>query len=363
MRILLVLLPGLERVGFEVRMLVLRSPGAERFVDALDDRGIRRSVLEAGRDVNPRLAFEIRREIRSSRADLVHTHLVHGDVYGQAASRLAGVPAVSSAHSVLSSFLREPARSAERVALRNARRVIAISRFVASWLESNRLAPADRIAVVPYGVDGNALEPDPRRRDDVRARWGVTGDAFVVGMAARLVEGKGHDLAIDAVVRAAADDDQIALALAGSGPLERRLRERADASGGRVRLLGYVEDVMAFLSACDAVVMPTEPSLGEGFGLAALEAMALGRPVVVTSVGSLPEVVGDAGVVIRSGDGEALARAILALARDPARCRARGEGGRARARERYGLERMVGATADIYRAGARTAMTTDAGFR
>jgi glycosyltransferase involved in cell wall biosynthesis len=347
-RHLLDLLPALERRGAEVRMLVLRAPGAERFLEVLEDRRVSRVVVDAGRDANPFLMSAIGREMRRFRADVVHTHLVHGDVYGQAAARLSGVPALSSAHSVLPSFLREPTRSAERLALRSARRVIAISRFVASWLEANRLASAARIVVVPYGVDARAFEIDAARRADARARWGVGDQAFVVGMASRLVEGKGHEVAIDAVARASSLDDRIALVLAGTGPLAARFADRADASGGRIRTLGFVEDVPAFLAACDVVLVPTEPSLGEGFGLAALEGMAASRPVIVAAVASLPEVVGDAGVVVPPGDPEAISRALVALAADPVRTRALGEAGRSRAVERYGLDRMVTATTEVY---------------
>ena len=112
-------------------------------------------------------------------------------------------------------------------------------------------------------------------------------------------------------------------------------------------MLGFVDDIPAFLGACDAVVVPTEQSLGEGFGLAALEAMAAGRPVVVTPVASLPEVVGDAGLVV-ARDAAALAAAFVGLATDPGRAARLGAVGRVRARERYGLDAMSRSTAELY---------------
>ena len=80
------------------------------------------------------------------------------------------------------------------------------------------------------------------------------------------------------------------LLIAGDGPLRAELERRAGALGD-VRFLGFVADVGAFMNACDIVAFPTQPELSEGFGLAALEAMAAARPVIATAVGSLPEVV------------------------------------------------------------------------
>jgi len=288
--------------------------------------------------------FALVGELRRASPDLVHTQLVHADVYAQAAARLAGIPAVSSAHSVHAWFMREPIRSAERLALRSARGVIAISQFVAHWLAEQRLASEDRTWVIPYGVDASRFEVDGARRRDLRESWRVADDDVVIGMASRLIEGKGHRLAFDALASAGAPN--LRLAVAGTGPLENELRAAADPE--RVRLLGFVDDVAAFLAACDAVVVPTEPSLGEGFGLAALEAMAAARPVIVTSVASLPEVVRTAGVVVRPGDVDGLARAFARVATDREGSEALGEAGRLRAVERYGLEAMVASTAERY---------------
>ena len=81
--------------------------------------------------------------------------------------------------------------------------------------------------------------------------------------------------------------------IAGDGPLRAELARRAGelGLGERVRFLGFVTDVRRFMGACDALAFPTQPELSEGFGLAALEAMAAARPVIATRVGSLPEVV------------------------------------------------------------------------
>jgi glycosyltransferase involved in cell wall biosynthesis len=347
-RHLLDLLAGLPSQRVDPRMLVLRAPGAERFTAALQRRGIDHAEVEAGPDVNPALVARIRREIGAAGADLVHTHLVHADVHGQLAARIARVPAVASMHSVHAFFTRRPFRTAEHLALGSARRVIAISEHVAAFLERYRLAARHRIRVVPYGIDADAWMSTDDERRAARERFGLHDDAFAVGMTSRLVPGKGHALAFDAVRRSHEKDPRVRLLAAGEGPLATSFEALARSSEGAIRMLGYVEDVRTFVAACDAVVIPTEASLGEGFGLAALEAMAGGRPVVVSRAGSLPEVVGDGGLVVPSGDAGALADAILLLAGDPGERIRLGNAGGARARERYPLDAMVRDTAEVY---------------
>jgi glycosyltransferase involved in cell wall biosynthesis len=348
-RHLLDLLAGLPAEGVVARMCVLRAPGDQVFVDALHQRGIGSVRPDAGPHANPLLIVRLRREIASFRPDLVHTHLLHADLHGQAAARLARVPAVASMHGVHRFFAREPVRTAERIALGSARRVIAISEHVASFLRRHRLAEEDKIRVVPYGIDVDAWLASEEERLQARARFGLADAEFAVAIVSRLVDGKGHRLAFEAGRLARESVPNLVLLVAGSGPLQAELERAASDSLGAARMLGFVEDVRSLMAACDAVMVPTEPSLGEGFGLAALEAMAAERPVVVTAVASLPEVVGDAGIVVPPDHPRALADALVELATDAPHAQDRARAGRERARTRYALDEMVRATVSVYR--------------
>ena len=109
-------------------------------------------------------------------------------------------------------------------------------------------------------------------------------------------------------------------------------------------------DIRRFMGACDVLAFPTQPELSEGFGLAALEAMAAARPVIATRVGSLPEVVSDeaTGLLIAPGSAEELARALIRLAHDARLRQEMGERARNRAREEFSLEAMVERTLAVY---------------
>src|SRR5438477_4236401 len=292
-RHLLSLLPALVASGDTVAMVVLApGPEAQPFLDAATSAAVESIEVPIGLDADPRPVRGIASAIRRFRPDVVHSHLVHADLWGQLAARRARVPGVRTVHNVQRAVRREPVRSAVRLSGRLARRTIAISEHVAAYVRRWSLSPGDPIEVIPYGVDLACFPPERPRRAESRASLGAGSDAFVLGMASRMIDGKGHGAAIDAVRRLRTSAPPVLLAIAGDGPLRRDIEGRAGGDS-RVRFVGNLDDVVPFLEGCDALLFPTSPSLGEGFGLAALEAMAEGLPVLASDAGALPEVVVD----------------------------------------------------------------------
>jgi len=350
-RHLLALLPALVERGVDVRMCVMQMGDGRRFVEAMRLEGIDVTVQTAGRDVNPATVFELFREIERFRPDVVHTHLVHADLHGLIAARARRVPAVSSVHGTPAFYTKEPYRSLGRLSGRLAARRIAISDHVARFLLDNQLARRDRLSVVHYGIDAGE-PPSAETRRTARHGLGLGDHHVVFGIASRLIPGKGHDLLIEAFGRVARRDASVVLIVAGDGPERDNLEQLVDAHcpPGSVRFLGFLDSVGGFMAACDVLAFPTQPELGEGFGLAALEGMAAGRPVVATNVGSLPEVVlsGVTGLIVGPHSATALEHALAELSEDaPLRGRM-GAAGSARAREVFPLDAMVTKTLAIY---------------
>jgi glycosyltransferase involved in cell wall biosynthesis len=347
-RHLLALLPSLAEAGVDVRMIVVAAPGAERFVDALRATGVDTITLRAGPDVNPLLLPAIWREIRRFGPDLVHTHLIHADLHAPVPSRVAGVPCLSSMHGMHPFFRRAPWRTLWGAAHSLNELTIAISDEVARFLAEQRLARPDRIRVVRYGIDPHGWGRSPEERERARERLGLEPGDVAVGMASRLVPGKGHDLALAATAAARAGDPRLKLLIAGDGPLRAELERDA---GEGVRLLGFLDGIGDLLAACDVFLFPTEPWWGEGFGLAALEAMASGLPIVATAVGGMPEMVeeGRTGMLVEPRDTDGLRDALAGLARDEERRRAMGREARARVEREFSLEVMRDRTLEVYR--------------
>jgi glycosyltransferase involved in cell wall biosynthesis len=179
-----------------------------------------------------------------------------------------------------------------------------------------RLAP---VGSPPHAADGD--------RARARAALGV-GDRPVVLAVGRLHPQKGLDVLIRAASEWAGREPAPVVLVAGDGPERARLGDLAAAGPADVRLLGARRDIPDLLAAADIVVLP---SRWEARALVAQEAMAAGRPLVCTDVGGLPELVGDAALVVRPDDVRALSAAVASLLADPARAQARARAGRRRA--------------------------------
>jgi glycosyltransferase involved in cell wall biosynthesis len=325
-RHLLTLLPALAERGIDVRFLGLDDPSGapDPFYDALT---VPYQRLDAPRDVDPALAVHVRRATRG--ADLVHTHLVHADVYGAwGAHRL-----VSTKHND-DPFRAGAFRYIERALARRAAWIIAITDALARFQVESVGLPAAKVEVIHYGLDEppaawGANPPDP-----------VPSTARVLLCVCRLEPQKGVDVAI----RALSEIPGAHLVVLGEGSQRSELERLARELDVPVYLPGRVPDVTAWLRRADVLVHPVR---WEGFGLAVLEAMLAAVPVVATNVSSLPEIVvdGETGLLVPPDDPAALAAAANRVLdeRSPF-----GERGRARAHADFSVARMTERTLSVY---------------
>ena len=166
-----------------------------------------------------------------------------------------------------------------------------------------------RVRVLRNGIDLQAPVKQSSPPIDVRGQLGLARDERLLVAVGRLSPEKGIDVLIDALSRLRAP--RVRLALVGDGPERERLRARAERAGlaERVAFVGHIATPGDFLQAADVVVLP---SRSEGIPNVALEAMALGRPLVATAVGGTPEIVVDgvSGILVRADDSQRLAAAL-----------------------------------------------------
>ncbi len=334
-RHLLTLLPALAERGVDVRFLGLddTSRAPDPFYEALTVPFTR---IPAPRDIDPRLALRVRRETRN--ADLVHTHLVHADVYGAlGAHRL-----VSTKHND-DPFRAGVFRFVERLLARRASRVIAITEALARFQVERVGLPADKVEVIYYGLDEVPVAWGSNPPDDVQP------DARVLLAVCRLEPQKGLDIAVRALPDIRARHPKAELVVLGEGTQRSALEELASALQVPVHLPGRVPDVAAWLRRADLVV---HPARWEGFGLALLEAMLASKPVVATTVSSIPEIVanGETGLLVAPNDTAALAAAVTRVLDDPG---SYGEQGRRRAQAQFSVARMTDRTVGLYETALR----------
>jgi glycosyltransferase involved in cell wall biosynthesis/O-antigen/teichoic acid export membrane protein len=346
---------GAERIVFEIatrldpavwQVLVcsLRSRGD-------DDGAIARELQWKGVAVLPlRLqgkldlagAWRLRAALQRFRPDVLHAHLFHANL---AARLLRGAGArhvVGTVHVV--ERRRLPLRFLlERLTAGRDDLTVCVSKAVAEHARRRLGVRRRRLRVVPNGIDVRRFGALPDR-DEARAELGLPRTTPVIGAVGRLDRQKGLPHLIEAFARL--DHPTARLVIAGSGGEEPALRllVRQHRLADRVRFLGFRSDVPRVLAALDVFCMP---SLWEGFGLALVEAMAAGVPAVVSRIDSLPEVLGEAGVLVPPADAAALATALGELLADTARREELARRGRERAQQ-FSLESMLAGYEAVY---------------
>ena len=337
---LLQLLPDLRERGWAVRFLMLHEeePGAWEFARELRARGVPLDAIRLRADVDPIAFGEVAAYLARLRPRVLHTHLVHADVYGQLAGSLARVPLRLSTKHGFNEF-REGRwfGFADRSVSSLAHVHVAISRGLAQYLAETEGFREEDFEIAHYGIS-SSRDAEPYAGSEPRL--------VCVG---RLIPIKGHVVLMRALARARERRPGITLDVAGRGPLAPALKVYARELGleDAIRFLGFVSPVEEALEGGAIVVVP---SLGEGFGMVALEAMERARPVIASSVGGLPEIVadGETGLVVPPADVDALAAAIVALAADLPRAAQLGAAGRVRALEQFTPERCVERIEELY---------------
>ena len=219
--------------------------------------------------------------------------------------------------------------------------VVAISRVIAELLAQAGVERG-KIRHIPSGID-------PARFISADAHERLFKNPLVIGSAAVLEARKGHEILLEAAALLKADGVNLSYQLAGAGPLRHQLEQQAAHLGlqEEVQFLGFVSDISKFLAAIDIFVMP---SLHEGLGVAVLEAMAAGKPVVASRVGGLAESVADGvtGILVPPANATALAQGIAKLVHDRSLAREMGLRGQERVARHFTLEQMAAANESYY---------------
>jgi glycosyltransferase involved in cell wall biosynthesis len=264
--------------------------------------------------------IRLRRTLKREAYDIVHTHTSKGGFVGRIAASLANVPVVvHTLHGF--AFSERSARisrsfyvTLERIAASQCDRIVSVSGFHRNWALELGICGPSRIVAIPNGVRDTARYSVPPTA--LRRKLEVPDGALMLLSTARLAPDKGLEYLIEAA-SLLPPNLQFRVFIAGEGPARARLERLVDRFGVRNRLcfLGYREDVNDLLAASDLVILP---SLREGLSIALLEAMAAGKPIIASNIGSHVEVVGptQAAELVAAGDALALRDAILSVAGD-----------------------------------------------
>jgi glycosyltransferase involved in cell wall biosynthesis len=358
-KLLLPQLVAFREAGYDI--IGVSAPGPE--VAELEDAGIRHVALRGStRAANLRADLTAARDFvricRRLRPDIVHTHNPKPGVYGRIGARLAGVPVVVNTVHGLYAQPTDP--------LRKRAVVYALERLAATCSDAELLqnvedlpvllrlgVPRERLYVLGNGIDLRRFDPQrfAGQRAEARIELGVRGDEVIAGVVGRLVYEKGYE----EVFRAAADLRQrhmdVRFVVIGPDDPDKPdavpVSDLRDAQEAGVRFLGQRDDVERLYAAMDLFVLASHR---EGFPRAAMEAAAMGLPIVATDIRGCRQVVehGRTGLLVPRKDPVALTAAISSLVGDKGRRCAFKAAAYAKSRRQFDDSRQIGLTLAVY---------------
>lgn len=327
-----------DRQHFTVEFVSLESCGP--IATELEAAGC--SVTSFGKTpgLKPWLVFRLARHLRSSRAQVLHTHNTAGFIYGVLAAKMAGIPKIIHTRHGQRFLASKRETSVFQRLSRFADHIVSVSHDSQQLTIAEGVA-ATRCSVIPNGINVDHFSfagPQP------------DGPAILV---ARLSPEKD----VATLIRAfsylpmflAGKADSFSLQIVGDGSERASLEQLARTLNctNRIHFLGQQHDIESRLGQASMFVLP---SLSEGISLTLLEAMARGLPVIATRVGGTPEVIQDgvSGLLVPVGDAMSMANAIAEVVLDPKRGQQMGQKGRERVEQSFDVRGMIRAYENLY---------------
>ncbi len=357
----ILLAQGLRPLGYETRLVVGRESKREGNLFPLAaERGVACETMAGlGREIAPlrdlvALAGLVR-VMRSWRPAVVHTHPAQAGLLGRLAARAAGVRTI--VHTFHGHVLRgyfSPAketvfRRLESLLARSTDTLVAVSEAVKQDLVALGVARAEKIRVIPLGLELAPYAGD-LPRGELRREGAIAEGVPLVGMVGRLVPIKDVPtfLAAARIVLEPRPDGRFALVGDGEERPARAALCRSQGLDGALRFFGWRRDLAPVYGDLDVVV---NASRNEGTPVALIEAMAAARPVVATAVGGTPDLLGrgERGLLVPPAEPAALARAVIETLEGSEAARRRALAGREHVMSRHSSERLFRDVDGLYR--------------
>ncbi len=345
----LVLVHGLSR---ESEMTDLENASVHKQIEKAKLRGVKVIPLSPlVRKINPiqdiQAFFSVLRLIKREKPSIVHTHTSKAGFLGRWAAKLVGVPFIvhtPHGHVFYGHFGARAVKIfflIEKITNLITDRIIALTEGERKDYIDFSVSSSEKITTIHSGVEIERYLTSHVNIEEKKRSLGLIPKGQVVGTIGWLLPVKGPILLLKAMESVWQNRSDVELVFVGKGELKSDLTTQAIEMGvlDRVKFLGWRNDIHEILPVFDLFVLP---SLNEGMGRVIVEAMASGKPVVASNVGGIPDLIKDKenGLLVKPGDEEALANAVLALLNDPEKARRMGKRGRDRCHN-FGLDVML----------------------
>jgi glycosyltransferase involved in cell wall biosynthesis len=332
---------SLDKSKYDVQVWCLARGGY--IAQALIAQGISLRLLNMDSYYCPLQIVALARLMKKEQFHIIHTHGYFASTFGRFAAIMAGIPVViTHVHSTYYDYGKRNLLI-ERFLSYFTDMIICISQAVETFVTVN-----ERISKKKTCLIYNAVVPpdhllNDHLRKQMRASLGLDAEAIVIAVVASLTANKGHGILLTAFEEAFRNHPSIRLLVVGDGPLRDQFETatRQLMIDQAVVFTGIRQDVFALLQTSDIFVLPSQ--YREGLGVALIEAMAVGLPVIGTDLGGIPEVIedGENGFLVSPGSSKQLAEALKKLVNDQALRTGMGRRGRQMYEEKFTLPRMI----------------------
>jgi sugar transferase (PEP-CTERM/EpsH1 system associated) len=304
------------KLGERISVICLERPGTLAPRLAAMDVTVR--CLDKRPGIQLSLIGRLKRMLGELKPDVVHSHQIGGLFYAGPAARRAGVPVVVHTEHGKENYAGSWRRRwLGRLSGRHADRIFCLSQDLADTLRQNRIVPANKIVVIPNGIDTSRFQGCGQGAA-LRQALGIPGDVPVIGTVARLTEIKRQDVLIRGFAKLRAQIPEAHLLIVGDGPLMDPLRRlTADlALDACVHFTGHQAEPEPFYEVMNVFALT---SRSEGMPQTIMEAFAAEVPVVASRVGGIPEMIedGQSGLLFTAGDENRLADTLVKVLRHP----------------------------------------------
>jgi len=298
---------------------------------------------------SPVAIYRLYRLLKKEKYDILNTWLFHPSIIGLLVGSITNTTYIlETRHYCKLKFNTRLRQHIDRIIATKMDIIIAVSNAAKKILINYEKVDPNKITVIYNGININKFKFNIKQREQIRKIFSIQ-DKIVLSYTANLRPIKGHQYLLEAISKIKNQYTNIVLLLIGEGVLRNELEALTKQLHieDNVRFLGYRTDIPDILSATDIYV---HPSVEEGFGIAIIEAMAVGLPVIATNVGGIPEIItnGVNGILVPPENPQALAEAIGDLIEHPDKRKALAEKGQQHVAATFTDDVMVKKYMEVY---------------
>jgi sugar transferase (PEP-CTERM/EpsH1 system associated) len=336
------------KLGERISVICLERPGI--LAPRLAAMDVKLLCLDKRPGIQLSLIGRLKRMLGELKPDVVHSHQIGGLFYAGPAARRVGVPIIVHTEHGKENYAGSWRRRwLGRLGGRHADRIFCLSQDLADTLRQNRIAPANKIVVIPNGIDTSRFQGRGQGAA-LRQALGIPGDVPVIGTVARLTEIKRQGVLIRGFAKLRAQIPEAHLLIVGDGPLMDPLRRlTADlALDACVHFTGHQAEPEPYYEVMNVFALT---SRSEGMPQTIMEAFAAEVPVVASRVGGIPEMIedGQSGLLFTAGDENGLADILVTVLRHPELARQLRQAARTRVEDKFHVRRMAADYHDNFR--------------